>query len=271
MLSVKARKIIYKFPIFHQLCKEIVNINNKIYFREIDKIYAYKEKIKDYRDSANGKRCFIIGNGPSITIEDLEKLKNEDCFACNLIIEAFKSTNWRPKYYTITDAYAWWDLEKYQLDSIFVSSYYLRKHKKYEKNENIVCFECYSPKRYKELNFSSEISEYVSDGMTVTYANIQLAVYMGYKEIYLIGIDHNYSNIVDDNGRVAKGKVDKDHFYNERKNIVKNLTNIERTTYAYKKAEEYCKENGIIIKNATRGGKLEIFERINFDSLFEDK
>ena len=38
---------------------------------------------------------------------------------------------------------------------------------------------------------------------------------------------------------------------------------------AYQKAKQYAETHGIKIYNATRGGKLEVFERVDFDSLFE--
>ena len=38
---------------------------------------------------------------------------------------------------------------------------------------------------------------------------------------------------------------------------------------AFEFAEEYSKEHGFRIYNATRGGALEAFERVDFDSLFK--
>ena len=77
---------------------------------------------------------------------------------------------------------------------------------------------------------------------------------MGFKEIYLVGVDCNYS-------------TQKQHFIDYGKRIEHHP---ERNMIdAYKVARQYAESHEIKIFNATRGGKLEVFERINFDSLFE--
>lgn len=98
------------------------------------------------------------------------------------------------------------------------------------------------------------------EGYTVTYANIQLAVFMGFSEIYLLGVDHNYntSNNAESN----------------YSNLINNTTlynppRTDKSTLAYRKARKVCDEMGVKIFNATRGGCLEEFERINFDLLFD--
>ena len=60
--------------------------------------------IKQLKNSSQNNRCFIIGNGPSLKIADLEKLKGEDCFACNRIYNLYDKTTWRPKYYCSQDS-----------------------------------------------------------------------------------------------------------------------------------------------------------------------
>lgn len=80
---------------------------------------------------------------------------------------------------------------------------------------------------------------------------------MGFKEIYLLGVDFTGA---DEHG----GKYN--HFYSE-----KELTSVSYTDQvknSYEKAKKYADEHGIKIYNATRGGKLEIFPRVDFDSLF---
>lgn len=55
------------------------------------------------KDTKKGKRCFIIGNGPSLTIEDLGKIGTEDSFGVNRIYKIFDQTKWRPTYYFSQD------------------------------------------------------------------------------------------------------------------------------------------------------------------------
>ena len=58
------------------------------------------------RNTHLGESCFIIGNGPSLTVEDLDTLhqKGIDTFAVNRIYQIFPKTDWRPTYFVSTDA-----------------------------------------------------------------------------------------------------------------------------------------------------------------------
>lgn len=93
------------------------------------------------------------------------------------------------------------------------------------------------------------------------YDALQIAIYMGYKKIYLIGADFSY---LDD--PATKGN----HFYDDKtvdKRAVAGKPHIYISLAAMQKAEEYAREHGIDIYNATRGGKLEVFRRIDLESL----
>lgn len=61
-------------------------------------------RISGIKDVYKGKRCFIVGNGPSLRVDDLDKIKNEYSFASNKIYKIFDKTMWRPDYYVICDA-----------------------------------------------------------------------------------------------------------------------------------------------------------------------
>lgn len=59
--------------------------------------------IKALKNKHKGQRCFIVGSGPSLKVDDLNKLKDEVTFACNKIYLAFNDTSWRPTYYSVYD------------------------------------------------------------------------------------------------------------------------------------------------------------------------
>ena len=58
-----------------------------------------------YKNKYIGRRCFLLGTGPSLTIEDLNRLheKREVCFGANKIFKIFNQTQWRPDIYCATD------------------------------------------------------------------------------------------------------------------------------------------------------------------------
>ena len=67
--------------------------------------------MRELKDKYKGQRCFVIGNGPSLTAEDLNLLKGEVTFASNRIYKMFEQTDWRPTYYAVFDEWVGSDPE----------------------------------------------------------------------------------------------------------------------------------------------------------------
>lgn len=55
------------------------------------------------KDTVQSRRCFVIGNGPSLRAENLSKLTHEASFASSRIYEIYEQTDWRSTYYCIHD------------------------------------------------------------------------------------------------------------------------------------------------------------------------
>lgn len=107
--------------------------------------------------------------------------------------------------------------------------------------------------------FSDNVAERVFNGYSVTYSMLQIAVYMGFKEIYLLGCDCSYSQDKTKQHFIESGHHD-------------NYASIagKRMICAYKYAKEFADKHDIKIYNATRGGMLEVFERVNLEDLFSN-
>ena len=229
-------------------------------------------KMKELKDRKIGKRCFIIGNGPSLQISDLERLKNEDTFAVNRIYKIFDRTDWRPTYYCSQDSRI---IDEISGDFREIADtckiMFIRNCAKKESISginNLVSFYLdVAPTGSGLPRFSMNVDKRIYEGCTVAYASLQIAVYMGYSEIYIIGTDHNYNLNLNNRGRIEQnGNVT-----NYMKGLEGKLVfvpQLEKTTNAYKKARLVCEQRGIVVKNATRGGKLEVFDRVDFDLLF---
>lgn len=225
----------------------------------------YNSKIKEYKQCNKGKRCFIVATGPSLDVQDLNKLYlyGEDSISMNTIWHAFGSTGWRPTYYMADDYRVFGQLKDYKDDLAHTicfigdtdESFWKEKY-----NNNVLrhhlSYEC-TETRYPK--FSEDFSRTCYMGCTVTYSCMQLAVYLGYSEIYLLGVDFSYG---------GSGKDTKyTHFYQEKK--IEAIGFEKHVKLAYLKAKDYADSHNIKIYNATRGGKLEIFERVCFDDLFD--
>lgn len=231
-------------------------------------------ELKKLKNSYDGKRCFIIGNGPSLRKEDLDLLKDEVCIASNKIYLMYQNTEWRPEIYTAQDEIIIHDnyneiraLEAKHKFLIIpetskpydISAIYLRKRLCKITSSNLPLF-------------STDLSDAVYEGYSIVYTNIQLAVYLGFKEIYLLGVDHSYSIQKNIDGSIQKNENVQNYFdvnYSKKtfESGALNIPRTEETTLAFVAAKKFAEINDIKIFNATRGGKLEVFPRIALEDI----
>ncbi len=272
LLTAENRKRVLSIPGMRIITNVYVNLMNTLFYKKVCRKYKFNEILLNLKGKANKKRCFIVGSGPSLTIEQLNMIKDEDSFGANRIYKIFPKTLWRPKYYVIQDPYDPTPKENYErldVENLLVSDYYWKEHGMH--NKHAICYHTIRTlKQRKELPFSENIDKYVQVAGTVTYTMIQLAAYLGYKEIYLIGMDHNYDKITNDKGEVIKKSNIKNHVFEDEKpkEVSANISYMED---AYRSAKKYCDEHNIKIYNATLGGKLEVFERKNFYEIFKEE
>ena len=255
-------------------------INNVNFILGFELEFAYKRVLfsstRIFQNYYDGGRCFIIGNGPSLTLEDLQTLKenNEITFVSNNFYRWFDKTDFRPDFYFVWDALDVYPEEFMQEEKInfMVSVFYRNEILKEAKN--LYFFET-SPwvqyDYYPYKPFFSDDLPLVYEAGSISYIMLQIAVNMGFKEIYFLGMDNNFPIIVKHDGSVIIDEKIKHHFYEQKLRLATYNKDMFEAEYAY--ARDYCKKKGVSIYNATRGGKLEVFERVDFDSLFprEDK
>ena len=236
-----------------------------------DNVFNYKKILRSLKNIHKGERCFVIGNGPSLTVSDLDCLKNEYTFAVNRIYMLFEKTDWRPTYYCVIDSVHLTnsidDIRDVKAKMKFIPLFALSKQKNDVADATYFNF-VYKPFYPKMPPFSGDITEEIYEGMTVTYVLLQIAVYMGFSEIYLIGQDHSYSRESLPDGSIKFNPGVVNYFQKDYTKADDRPGAITYMNLSYEKARMYCEEHGIGIYNATRGGKLEIFNRVEFDSLF---
>ena len=251
------------------LIKQLKSEGVKRYYKLEEAYDAVRYKsipeLKKYKNKYKGRRCFIIGTGPSLTVKDLEILQSnrEISIASNKIFKIFDKTTWRPDIYCTIDNLVLkeygQDIVQLPIETILLANNCINKLK-----ENIdyfrLIYKPYDNDTYPE--FSSEPDKYVIEGFSVTYAIMQWASYMGFTEMYLLGIDFDYGN----------KETGYKHFINnyDKKDEKVNPPRLDKCLKAYEMAEMYSRKNGFRIYKATRGGKLEVFERVDFDSLFRN-
>ena len=225
--------------------------------------FGSKRQLHALKGIHTGKRCFIIGNGPSLRNEDLRKLNeyNEYTFACNSLIKLFNEIPFYPTYYFAQDNKIILD-NKQEITDLHSVTRFIKAH--YAKRYHIkggIYYSMLFPKN--PIGFSTNLPRTVYSGQTVTYSMIQFAAYMGFTEIYLLGVDCNYST--------GNSVITADSYFDKRlfnKNRTYAPPEVDTNLLAFERAGEVCEPRGIHIFNATRGGKLEVFPRVDFDKLF---
>ncbi|MBE5834345.1 MAG: DUF115 domain-containing protein [Butyrivibrio sp.] len=230
----------------------------------------YKD-LEQYRGLHKGKRCFVVATGPSLRKDDLERLRlnQEICFSMNSIMNLYDEVQWRPDYYVIEDPkfldFFDWNDPQYDLDNVcteasFLTYMYREKCRKFSKVHfyPISFLNHLHDEEAKDLRYSDNIIWGYYCAYTVTTICMQIAHYMGFSEIYLLGTDCNYS-------RPEK------HFSKERDDFIYTEDRAKRIHDNLLRGYAFIGSNimkdGTRIYNATRGGELEVFERVDFDEV----
>ena len=240
---------------------------------------SFGRKLGDLHGRGIGRRCFFIGNGPSLKAEDLTRLHEagETTFAFNRIFNIFELTPWRPTFYISQDE----KMLSGSLDTVntlamgtklipIQMKWYFDCPVKDAVYFNIAHQSADDPLAFR---FSDDISRQIYNSSTCMYTAAQIAAYMGFHEIYLIGVDHHFHTSINNKGEIVVDNTAKDYFterYNEDKADL-YIPNTEKSTLTYIAMKHHCDTRGVKVYNATRGGKLEVFERVEFDDLFENK
>lgn len=235
-----------------------------------------EKKILTFKNKHEGKRCFIIGNGPSLNNIDLTKLKDEITFGVNAIYTNHEKMGFYPTYYVVEDIFVAED-RKNEINRLKGPQKFFGNYLSYCFNENDdvnwinVRFKYDSYKNFP--NFSTNLLRQVWTGGTVSYLSLQIAYYMGFTEVYLVGFDHSYTipkhDLVNGTEILSQGD-DENHFNKEYFGKGKRWHDpmVDRMELSYEKAKKYYESDNRKIFNATFGGHLEVFERIEFKTLF---
>lgn len=231
----------------------------------IQKFTFRNPDLRQFKDIHKGKRCFIIGNGPSLRMEDLDWLHQhgEICFGVNKIYYAFENTAWRPDYYLVVDmevAEHALSIMKDEKSVKFLRHFDSLEGTDIEKNYHLF-LRLLQPVANPAFSFDLEKGLY--NGNTVVYDAIEIAAYMGFSDIYLLGVDMTSGvRASDPNYHFYKGADPVSNVY------VDSATGQARKLIGF--AGQELEKRGQHLYNATRGGELEELPRVDFDSLFTE-
>jgi len=258
--------------IYHAILRRIKNVFDTIAWYYPSKLSLQNQtRLAQYDNKHLGKRCFIIGNGPSISKMDLSPLKSEITFGLNRIYLAFDRLPFMPTYYVCVNELV---LEQFapEINELPMPKFLNWNRRDYfDSKDSSVCFLNFS--LALRDGFTTNINNKFYSGGTVTYVAIQLAYIMGFSEIILIGVDHSFKDKgIPNKVEVRTSDEDTNHFHPNYfpKGVKWQLPDLLRSEHAYMMAREKIENRGRFILDATENGKLTVFEKAIFKDMVNE-
>ncbi len=224
------------------------------------------ERIEAYRGRHEGDRCFIIGNGPSLKKMDLGPLRGEVTFGLNRIYLLFPKLGHETTYLVAVNRLVIEQCAEELADLAIPRflSWNARAGVPFRDGVQIL------HTHWRPLGFSPDPTRYLHEGATVTFVAMQLAFYMGFRRVVLIGVDHSFTTQGTPHKAVVSHGADPNHFDPGYfgKGFRWQLPDLETSELAYALARDHFERDGREIVDATVGGQLEVFTKVEFASLF---
>ena len=222
----------------------------------------FATKLGQFKDKHKGQDCFIIGNGPSLKNMDLSPLRKYHTFGQNKIFLLFDKVDLNLSYLVSVNKLV---IEQSASEfeamkcPVFLS---------YTAAKGVVA-ELPHIQRLHTMNlwsFYEDITQPICEGNTVTYVSLQIAYYMGFSRVFLIGVDHSFKQAGQSHEvQIYKGD-DENHFHPDYfKGQQWQLADVYGSEVSYHLANYYYKKDGRQILDATVGGKLDVFPKIDFE------
>ncbi len=241
-------------------------------------------RLHQLKDLHRGRRAFVIGAGPSLKRTDLDRLGDDITFASNKIYLAFEETAWRPTYYSVTDVLVARNNseEIRDLDLTHIHSEHVRPvlgddpRFLYLRHLPAIRLFGTSPQR-----FSRDLNRGVYGGSTVIYHQLQLAFYLGIREVYVIGVDFSFDvpkgTVTDAKTElgetVIRSRGEVNHFHPDYRKPGESWTmpELDKQRLAFSRAREAFEAAGGRLINASRQTRLDVLPRADFDRVAPDR
>lgn len=255
---------------FKELIKDV--IKPVLHYKYRKEFYYWKIKYRNqlltFKDIHVGEDCFIIGNGPSLKNMNLNLLDGYNTFVLNKAHLLKDLYDFRFSYHVCVD-----DIILEQIHEIiesgrlecpsFISHLHLKSPLKNEPHINRLYTDA-------AWSFYRDISLPICIGYTVTYVAMQIAYYMGFKRIFLIGVDHNWAIANEPNSINKLENNDINHFHPDYfKGQNWHSPDKDGNEASYALAKHFFHSDGRDIFDATINGKLNIFHKISFEDALQ--
>ena len=169
---------------------------------------ASAKALSSLKDQHRGKRCFILGNGPSLRQTDLTRLRGEYTFGLNRIYLLFPELGF-PTTYLVTVNQLVIDQCADELAAVPALKFLpWTTRRQFSSVSETVYIRTYCAKPH----FSTHANQSIWSGATVTFVAMQLAYHMGFSEVILLGVDHSFTTQGKPHTAVVSEGDDPNHF-----------------------------------------------------------
>jgi hypothetical protein len=224
-------------------------------------------KLEKLENIHANQRCFIIGNGPSLRQTDMSRLKNEFTFGLNRIYLIFPELGFTTTYLVSVNDLV---LEQCAADmqNLDLPKFITWRARQWFRKDRQVSF--LDTDFTGDEDFCSSITSRFFEGYTVTYVALQLAFQMGFSQAILVGVDHSFVTKGVANQAIVSQGDDPNHFAPNYfgKGFKWQLPDLAGSERAYTMAREAYIRAGRQVVDATVGGKLTIFPKVDYRDLF---
>ena len=224
-------------------------------------------RLAELKGIHKGQRAFIIGNGPSLKQTDLSKLKGEFTFGLNRIYLMFPELGFGTTYFVSVNDLVIEQCVK-DITGLPMPKFLSWRSHRFFPTGTLPATFLYTT--YDNPAFARDVRHRVWESATVTYVALQLAFHMGFEQVVLVGVDHNGSVPGKANTTIVSQGDDPNHFNPEYfgKGFRWQLPDFEMSEIGYRLARQAYEADGRQVLDATIDGKLTVFPKVDYLSLF---
>jgi len=239
------------------------------------------------RNAHLGQRCFILATGPSIRRQDLGALRTETCIA---VSNFFVHPDYRviaPRYHCFAphhppiteEAWQSWMDEAENATGSATLFFGLQDRIRNQRHGR------FSNRRVHYLKFGAtwgtvsrsgiDLARALPGPQSVPVMALMAAIYMGFREVYLLGCDHDWVQ------HLGQSR----HFYDERQHALIRegynqwaCTDVENELRSslnlwqqYKVLQKVARSLSVSVYNSTEGGLLDVFPRRSYEQVVRGK
>ncbi len=244
------------------------NRGRHVLAKSVDRRWAESiRSLRGYQNKHAGKRCFILGNGPSLRQTDLEKLRGEITIGVNRIYLLYPELGFTTTYLVAVNDLVLQQCAQ-EMQALALPKFFTWRARRWFRRDPSLTY--LDTDFTGEEDFCTDICGRFFEGYTVTYIALQLALQMGCSEAILVGVDHNFVTQGTANQAIVSQGDDPNHFAPNYfgKGFKWQLPDLAGSERAYVLARQAYASAGRRVVDATVGGKLTIFPKVEYSTLF---